>query len=275
MWKNNSEDIFKYNCVFKDDIIFTELPIIHRHLIYSVIQNIDIFLNITKRQSFEKEGSSIYFTNAGMLFNVMDITNSIETITPDELYKFATTFRKSLLESKYKEYCQKIVDPIKVLKQFTKYYYIPVRLDYSSIPLDIQDMYLTRFLTVIAILLSNEMYINKLMPIYPELLQKYQDCYITLTRNPTVVNRLISTNSYDNVERCLLNTTNNNNNLQFFEIGLSKLIIEISIEIVNRMCPSYASAFKINNDFDGIWLDPFDGDVQLQVNHLRKIIERK
>jgi hypothetical protein len=86
--------------------------------------------------------------------------------------------------------------------------------------------------------------------------------------------KLISTNSFDNVERCLLSTTNTYNNLQFFEIGLSKLIGEMSIEITGRLCPSFANAFKINNKFDGIWLDPFDNDIQVQISHIRKIIEK-
>ena len=86
--------------------------------------------------------------------------------------------------------------------------------------------------------------------------------------------KLISTNSFDNVERCLLNPTNGTNNLQFFEIGLSKLIVEMSIEIIGRMCPSFANSFKINNKFDGIWLDPFDNDIQTQTNQLRKIIDK-
>lgn len=274
MWKSNSEDIFKYNCVFKDDIIFTELPVIHRYFVYAIIQNIDMFVNIAKRQTFEKEGSSIYFTNAGMLFNILDVATSIDMMTQEELYKFASFFRKALVAGKYKEYCQKVVDPVKVLKQFTKYYYVPTRIDYNSIPENIQSDYLQRYLTIVAILLSNSQYINKLQPIYPELLQKYQDCYTTLQRNPVVMQKLISTNSYDNVERCLLSSTNTNNNLQFFEIGLSKLVVEMSIEIVTRMCPSFANAFKINNKFDGIWLDPFDNDIQTQTNQLRKIIEK-
>ena len=274
MWKSNSDDVFKYNCIFKNDIIFSELPVIHRYLVFAIIQNIDMFVDIAKRQTFEKEGSSIYFTNAGMLFNILDVATSIDMMTQEELYKFASCFRKALIDGKYKEYCQKVVDPIKVLKQFTKYYYIPVRLDYNSIPDNVQTEYLQRFLTIVAILLSNSQYINKLQPIYPELLQKYQDCYTTLQRNPAVMQKLISTNSYDNVERCLLNPVNSNNNLQFFEIGLSKLVIEMSIEITGRMCPSFANAFKINNKFDGIWLDPFDNDIQTQTNQLRKIIEK-
>lgn len=274
MWKTNSEDIFKYNCVFKDDIIFTELPVIHRHFVYAIIQNIDMFVDIAKRQTFEKEGNSIYFTNAGMLFNILDVATSINMMTQEELFKFATIFRKSLINGKYKEYCQKVADPVKVLKQFTKYYYVPVRIDYNSIPENVQNDYLQRFLTIIAVLLSNTQYINKLQPIYPELLQKYQDCYTTLQRNPVVMQKLISTNSFDNVERCLLNPTNGTNNLQFFEIGLSKLIVEMSIEIIGRMCPSFANAFKINNKFDGIWLDPFDNDIQTQTNQLRKIIDK-
>jgi hypothetical protein len=101
MWKTNADDIFKYNCMFKDDIIFTELPVIHRHFVYTIIQNIDMFINIASRQTFEKEGNSIYFTNAGMLFNILDVATSINLITPEEMYKFATVFRKSLIEGKY------------------------------------------------------------------------------------------------------------------------------------------------------------------------------
>ena len=52
--------------------------------------------------------------------------------------------KKNLIcqNGKYKEYCQKVADPVKVLKQFTKYYYIPVRIDYNSIPENVQNDYL-------------------------------------------------------------------------------------------------------------------------------------
>ena len=69
----------------------------------------------------------------------------------------------------------KISDPVNLLLYFTKYLYIPVRLDFNTIPDGLKLKYLKQYIVCMCILFNNN-YIDKYISTLPEL-DIYKRCW--------------------------------------------------------------------------------------------------
>lgn len=264
------EDIFSNNVNYETDLSFTEMKNISHYLIFSLTKNINQIIALSKRQTFDNTSNINPFQDAGNLYNLSMVLSSISIINDSELAQIANTFKSSMMNSKYRSVSEKITDPLKHLMYFTKYMYIPVRLNYNSIPAYLQTNYLKSWLTIIIILTTKTDYINKFESVYKNM-DIYKRCLDILFANEETRNKLSAT-PFQSIENILITSAVANNGLHNFIQLFSKFIFHISIEIVNKFCPNFNICQTVNKNYDGTWLSPLDPDVNEQLNRLKSII---
>lgn len=270
MINRNDNELFKSIINFKTDIYFQNIGKIKTHLIHALTENMDICVEIYRRQNIEKSANSIYFNDAGLFFNTLTITTTISQITDEELLKIAMSMKNSLCDNNFSTLCQDS-DPVKIMKQFTKYLFVPVRVSFSTIPENIQTNLLKQFLTTIIVLMFLNQYITKfketitVLDVYGTCIEQYfQDNKIrTINKMKSVDWKRVDTYLHqplkkDNISGC-------------YFYGLNKIIGSICIEIINKFCPNFKIVKSINPKYNGVWESPFDTDISDQLRELNKI----
>lgn len=270
MFAKKIEDIFSNNVNFESEISFTEMKNISYYLIHSLMKNINIVVDLSKRQTIDSTSNINPFQDAGIFYNLSLVLNSIVSITDGELAQIANTFKVDLMNSKYKNISEKLTDPIKHLEYFTKFMYIPVRLNYNTIPQYLQLTYLKSWLTVLIILTTRSEYINKYQSVYKNI-DIYKRCLEVLMNNEDT-RRKMSNTTVQAIENILTTLAAQNNGLHNFIQLFSKFIFHINIEIINKFCPNFNTCQTINKKYDGIWLSPLDPDVNQQISRIKSII---
>lgn len=270
MFSKKVEDIFNNSVSFDTDISFTEMKNISHVLIHSLMKNINIVIDLSKRQNSDNTSNINPFQDAGSLFNLSLVLNTIIQISDSELAQIANTFKSDMMNSKYKNVSEKIMDPIKHMMYFTKYMYIPVRLNYNTIPWYLQLNYLKSWLTIIVILTTKIEYINKYQSVYKNL-DIYKRCLDVLLQNEDTRIKMSGT-PLSSIENILSTVAVQNNGLHNYIQLFSKLIFHINIEIVNKFCPNFNACQTVNKKYDGVWLSPLDPDVNEQLTKLKSII---
>ena len=270
MFSKKIEDIFNNSVGFDTDISFTEMKNISHILIHSLTKNINIMIDLSKRQNSENTSNINPFQDAGVLFNLSLVLNTINQISDAELAQIANTFKNDMMGSKYRNISEKIMDPIKHIMYFTKYMYVPVRLNYNTIPAYLQLTYLKSWLTIVIILTTKIDYINKYQSVYKNL-DIYKRCLDALTQSEDTRIKMSST-PLASIENILSTVAAPNNGLHNYIQLFSKLIFHINIEVVNKFCPNFNACQTVNKKYDGIWLSPLDPDVNEQLTKLKSII---
>lgn len=270
MFSKKIEDIFNNSVNFDTDISFTEMKNISHYLIHSLLKHINIVIDVSKRQNSESTSNINPFQDAGLLFNLSLVLNSIVQISDNEFAQIANTFKSDLMNSKYRNVSEKIMDPVKHLMYFTKYMYIPARLNYNTIPSYLQLQYIKSWLTIIIILVTKQEYINKYQTVYKNL-DIYKRCLDVLMQNEDTRIKMSNT-PLASVENILSTAPAPNNGLHNYIQLLSKFIFHINIEIINKFCPNYNACQTVNKKYDGVWLSPLDPDINEQLSKLKSII---
>lgn len=253
-------DIFDSLSNFATDPIFLNTKLITKHFIYSLLKNFNTIIRISEITIPEN-------VTGGKLFNTLTVVNESNLVNDDELVNIANVFKASIGNSNLKTISQKMNDPIKHFLYFTKYLYVPVRLDYKTIPEDLQIKFCKVWLTTVLLLISNSNYFMK----YTSFINKidvYKQCLGTLLTNPDTRMKLLSF-SYQQIEILLSTTPSQTNNLHIFMSVLNKLVATIHEEIIQKFCPNYNSCQYINKNYDGSWISPFDSDINLQLEQIR------
>ena len=177
-------DIFDSLSNFSSDPIFLNTKLITKHFIFSLLRNFNVLIRISETTIPEN-------ITAGKLFNTLSIVNESNLINEDELMNIANVFKSSIGNSNLKTFSQKIDDPIKHLMYFTKYLYIPVRLEYKTIPEDLQLKFCKVWLTTVCLLIVNSNYYSKFNSIINKL-DVYKQCLKTLLTNSDTRMKLLS-----------------------------------------------------------------------------------
>lgn len=265
-----NDDLFKLAVDFKTDIYFTELGKIKSHLVHALSENIDVCVAVYSRQKIEKSSRSAYFNNAGFFFNTMNMMSTTNQITDEELLKIASSMKTSLCEDKYSTLCQES-DPVKVMKQFTKYFYVPVRVAYNTIPELVQTNLLKSFLITIIVLMFLDQYVSKFNETIP-VLDVYTMCIEQYfqSNNQKIING-IKILPWKRIDAYLHQPVKKDNRTGCYFYGMNKIIGTICMEIVNKFCPNYQQVKSINPKYNGEWESPFDDDIAEQVRTLLKI----
>ena len=264
-----NEDIFTSNVGFENDVVFTEIKEISKYFIGTLLKNFEIVKKISERQNFE-EGNRAIFQDAGNFYNLTLILKSIDLIDDNELLEIANSFKQIIAGTKYKTISHKIIDPLKHLMYFTKYFYVPVRLSYTTIPDYMQLVFLKTWITTLCIFVLKSDYTNKYANVYKNY-DIYLKCLSTLRSNEQIRGNLVNTpmSSYINI---LSTIPAQANGLHNFVHVFSKLVAHMNIEIINKFCPNFNACQTVNVKYNGVWLSPLDQDISLQISKLKSII---
>ena len=79
------DDIFSNNVNFETDLTFMEMKNIARILIHSITKNINILIELNKKQTFENTSNINPFQDAGTFYNYCQIYTLIILIGDSEL----------------------------------------------------------------------------------------------------------------------------------------------------------------------------------------------
>jgi hypothetical protein len=270
MFTQKSEDIFNFTIQFKNDIIFTESREVIYSLVYALINNIDIIGELNKTNNL----SEIQIFNAGVLYNTLSISKQIQQVSEEQLYKIATSFRACVSKNKtFSALVAKFTDPVQLLIYFTKYLYIPVRIDFNTIPENLRIVHLKQYLTTLISLYSNN-YVDKFLPIMPTL-DKYKQCWDQINQADigSKIYARMKDMSYDIIRSYCLLKPKEDKPTHCFLYGIYQLTLNMSIEIIKKFCPNYHQVKAINPKYDGTWISPIDDDVNCQIQQLTQTLD--
>lgn len=254
-------DIFNSSINYNSDPMFIYIKEIQKHLIIALITNYDIVLSHNLEIPRQPTASKI--------FNTLTTASDKTLINEYELTLIANAFKASIAKSNshLSLVSNKFDDNIKHLAYFTKYLYIPVRLDYTTIPEDQQIKFLRAWLTTIVVLIANNNYSSRFANIIPKL-DIFKTCSDKLANDENVRINMKSMD-YAKINQMLINKAPPTNSLHNYIEIFNILLSNINSEIVSKFCPNYNECLAVNSIYDGKWLSPFDGDVSEQLKSIR------
>lgn len=268
---HRNQDIFDFNIQYKNDIAFTQMKDVMYHILTAITANFDKFKAMIERQNIDFKSSGSVFSNAGYFYNNAQTSPAVKPYTDEEFENICMVFRTNLLKSsKFSIIALKFEDPIKCFVYFTKYLYIPVRLDSSTLPERMQKEFARWWITCISILLTLELYTVKFNSTIPTL-DLYHECMRKAFQDEVMLGKL-KLQTIDKIENYLISRYDPNHKVSVFYATMAKIIYNASIEIIEKFCPNYRIVKNINPKYDGAWLSPFDSDVNDQKAHIRKCI---
>ena len=265
---------------FKDDPKYINLDMSLRTLIYTLIKCMRTAIMIKNAQNYTIDEE----TTGGNLYNGLYIThpyasnsNSTDEIRDEDFTAFCVVFKNTIDETKLGVYSKNITDPRICTFEFLHYLFIPVRVDTNTLSEEIKINSLRKFITVIMFLPYMEEYSDRYLTAINniEFLKKVhqaiqQDANGKASTN--IVEQMINM-KYDFIIKCLQTTYTTSNTMMVYIRVYTNLIILISIEILKKWCPNINECVRINPDFDGNWINPFDTIVNDQIQYIQDLIK--
>jgi len=267
-----SSDIFEYNIQYANDIVFTEMRTVGHYLIHMLSYNFKMVKGLYEKNSaINFKANSPVFQNAGLFFNAIQPSKAIQLYTDEEFNNLCLFFKNSLgMNRTFAALANRFPDPVKCFVYFTKYFYIPVRIDVASIPDDKLKDYAKWWLSTISLLLYVRNYSIKYGTIITTL-DTYYQCLESLSSRPEILDKF-KTLTLEQIQSYLTHKFNAKNIGAVFYATMLKLIYNMSIEIIHKFCPNYPAAKLINPNYDGSWLSPLDTDVIAQIKQIQNCI---
>lgn len=273
---NNNFAFMSNRVRLKDDPKFVNIEETIKCLAYVFTRHMDIWLSIAQ---YNIDSNAVFDIDAGKVFNQLiasspmpqNLSNRNE-LTDDQFNKVVQTF-KTYFDNpknnslKLAHYSKSYKDPISCMWEFCYYLFVPVRLDPISIPQDVKINSLRKWLSVAFALPFMKSYTDKYVNAINNIpyLQSVYDKFID---NPTFVERFIQLDesfARDTINR--LSNPNLNPTKTFLRVFMN-VFLNASIEIMRKYCPNYVECFRINPNYDGAWINPFDSVFTDQVSEL-------
>lgn len=265
------------NISFRDDPKYINIETSLRVLIYSLIKTLNISVQLVNSQAYDITEE----TTAGILYNGIYITHpySTNTTATDEIQDkefntFCTIFKNTMdNDSRCGIYSKQIQDPRLCVFEFLHYLYIPVRVDVSTLNDDIKINSLRKYLTVIMFLPYLSAYTDRYLSAINniEFLQKVNSNLSAKTNGINNIAQQMMNMRYDFIYKSLQQSYTTSNTMMVYLRVYANLIILISIEILKKWCPNINECIRINPDFDGQWINPFDIIVNEQISFIQDL----
>ena len=269
---SRQQDIFDYNVQYTNDIVFTEMRTIGYYILHMINNNFKMVKDLYERNStIDFKASSPVFQNAGLFYNAIQPSRAISIYTDQEFSNLCLFFKNSLaMNRSFNALANRFPDPIKCFIYFTKYFYIPVRLDVASVPEQKQKDFAKWWISTVSLLLYVHNYTIKFGTIIPTL-DTYYQCLETISSRPEVLDKF-KTITLEKIQSYLTHKYDPSSKGGIFYITMMKLIYNICIEIIRKFCPNYEDTKMINPNYDGAWLSPLDTDVLSQIKQIQSCI---
>lgn len=271
-------NLINLNISFRDDTKYINLDISLRTLIYSLIKMINTSVSLVNAQTYDINDN----TTAGTLYNGIYATHpySTNTLSTDEIQDkefnaFCMIFKNTMDEdSRLGVYSKSIQDPRLCAFEFLHYLYIPVRVDVSTLTDDIKINSLRKYITVVMFLpyltSYSDRYLSAINNI--EFLQKVHANIVTVNGISNVAQQMMNM-KYDFIVKSLQTSYTTSNSMMVYLRVYTNIILLVSIEILKKWCPNISECMRINPDFDGQWINPFDIIVNEQISYIQDLVK--
>lgn len=272
---------------FKDDPKFIHISETLKCLTYVFMHHLDIWIMLTQYNMNSGTGyATMSEIDAGRVFNNLLVSSPLSSntlnkaeLTDEQFTTVATSFRSYIdrnQSSKMYYYAKGLTDPIECMWEFCHYFFIPVRLQQDTIPKMTKVNSLRKWLTVCFTLPFVRSYTDKYLNAINNV-QFLQVIYEKLIDDATKVEKLMSIN--DNFAQITVaKIYNDQNPTQIFVRIFMNIMLMSSIEIMKKYCPNYPECYRINPNYDGVWLNPFDpifSEHLLELNNLTQLLATK
>lgn len=261
---------------FRDDPKFIHLDDTLRCLAYVFIHHLDIWISLVQKQ-LQEDSTRSYLSepnlDAGKLFNNLLLAQPfnntfLQTELSERQYEIIlNTFQQAVLKNKTLAfYAKTFTDPNECMWEFCHYLFIPVRLQYDSIPKDIRIRSLRKWINIVFTLPFIKTYTDKYITTINNA-NFLQDVYNRLSDDPSKIERFTQIDT-DWTFGTINRSYNKDNPTQIFVRLFMNIMLIASVEILKKYCPNFHQCVAVNPDFDGNWLNPFDHQ---HMDHLQEI----
>lgn len=250
-----SNDIILKQSV-KESPLYVYMDESFKCLIYSLIHNV----RIIKISDF-----SCSYIHSGDVYNNLFISEQL--ISEENFLKIATDFKiVTETNSKLKSYV--LEDAVQNMFNMCHYFFIPIRFDTDTLQEKQKHKSLRVFLSTISTLIFNAVFLSKYSTVINSIptLQKIIDMISNNSDMSSKIEKLQEKYIYDS----LGNLFNNQNSTQTFIRTFAMLFLQISIEVIKRWNPCIQECIKINPNYNGEWINPFDPLFNEQIADIRK-----
>ena len=272
-------NLINLNISFKDDVKYINLDISLRALVYSLIKMINTCVSLVNAQTYEINDN----TTAGTLYNGIYATHPYSTnttytdeIQDKEFNAFCVIFKNIMDEdSRFGIYAKQIQDPRLCAFEFLHYLYIPVRVDVSTLSDDIKINSLRKYITVVMFLPYLTPYTDRYLSAINniEFMQKVHTNIITVNGSITTIAQQMMNMTHEFIIKSLQTSYTTSNSMMVYLRVYTNIIVLASIEILKKWCPNISECMRINPDFDGQWINPFDIIVNEQIAFIQDLIK--
>lgn len=272
---------------FKDDPKFIHIDETLRCMTYVFMHHMDIWVSLSQNNINSGTGyNTMSDIDAGRVFNSLLIrspmtTNTLDKteLTDEQFNTIASTFKNYIDKNpstKMSYYAKGITDPVDLMWEFCHYFFVPVRLQHETIPRMMKINSLRKWFTVAFTLPFVRNYTDKYLNAINNI-QFLQAIYEKLVDDPNKIDKLKSIND-DFAKISIARVYNEQNPTMIFLRICMNIVLMSSIEIMKKYCPNYPECYRINPNYDGTWLSPFDpiySEHLMELNNLTQLLSTK
>lgn len=259
---------------FKRDPKFMYIEEVFKIFMTCMMQNLNLSVELSKTQKYDLDSNELIpskiFNNL-MLVHPLSINSTYEDeVSDNDLVKFCTLFNNYMNKhERFKLYQNTNKDPIEYTFDFLHYLFIPVRLDISSISKEIKINSLRKWLTICFVLPFSkgytENYVNTIFKI--DLLPI---AFTSISEDRNKLENMMRLDIDFIAKKTISTIYGEKNSTQIFIRLFANMIYFISIDILKKYCPNISECIRINPNYDGSWLNPYDPMVNEQISSLQE-----
>lgn len=262
---------------FKEDPKFVHLDDVLRILTYTFMHHMDLWIKLTQKftqNNFTNVYNELNQVDAGKVYNTLMLTQPFDNIGKTDT-ELSDQEYESVLNSFYSAvkahkrlsfHVKDINDPQECMWECCHYFFIPVRLNHSSLPKNVQSNSLRKWINVIFTLPFIPQYIRKFEGVVNNV-KFLETIYYKFTEDPTKVSKFTNIEA-DWIYATIARNYNKEHTTQIFIRLFMNVALLCSVEILKKYCPNYRACAAINPDYDGSWINPFD---QQHIDHLQEL----
>lgn len=265
------------------DPLLSRLEEIIKCLGYVLIKNLPSWFKILQNQinttdPYDVKGTSFKDINAGQVLNSMMIsspiasntTNTTELLNSEFDLVIASFYEACMSNNLLRSTAIKYKDPEVCMWELCHYFFIPVRLNYRTIPENIRKNSLRKWINVAFTIPFVANYRNKYINVVNNLtfIQLVQDAFVD---NPQKMQNVVQ-NDYKKIESCLGRRYSENSQLHKFVRACMNIMLFACAEMIKSYNPCLSECMQINAKFNGEWCNRFDPMLSTQLSKLDEAV---
>lgn len=245
------------NTDFIDEIFYKSLDDVLRVLITLAMRNI---------QEINARATDHLFTSSndvGLIYNELVINPMLIKMTTD-MDRIADQFQQILLLDTKLSYYAKQFTPIDCMYEACNYFFMPLRIDKQTVPLQVRNDSLKLWWNVVMSVCLNITFMDRYKE-YTDVssLHQFVD---SINSNPDTCEKLANI-PYRKVDNATSPSENKNGTSRAC-MTYGWLMVAASREVIKKWCPNISEAKRRKPEYDGVWMVPSDTILEEQMQKL-------